>query len=112
TCSTVACSASSIESDLLVAAATLSMSATKAESVPNWPCGAGAPPVGGVGRGRARAATEAAVAAAAPPPTSAAIWARVGLLEGPGMLTRLSDAYPTTVSEVFVRVSPGTPGTR
>jgi hypothetical protein len=30
-------------------------------------------------------ATDAAVAAVAPAPTSAAIWARVGFLEGPGI---------------------------
>src|SRR3954466_1392290 len=94
TCSTQASSAASIESHLLVAAATLSIRATNAESVANWPCG-GAVWVE-VPRRLCARATEAAVAAVAPAPTSAAIWARVGFLEGPGILTPSSEACPGT----------------
>ena len=68
--------ASSMVSALAVAAATDSISATKAESVANGiDCG---------GDAGLRLATWATVAAVAPAPTSAAIWARrFGLFEVP-----------------------------
>ncbi len=72
--------ASSMLSALAVAAATDSISATKAESVANGIacCGAGL-----------RLATWATVAAVAPAPTNAAIWARrFGLFEDPDICSR------------------------
>jgi hypothetical protein len=81
--------ASSMVSALEVAAATLSMSATNAESVANGMAAFDA-------RRLFARATEAAVAAVAPAPTSAARWARVGFFEGPGIVLGSSVASAGT----------------